>query len=427
MAEATLELDKTEGTKKPKPGTGHLAQTILVGENVYLRPIEKKDAKRSVSLRDTPYPVSPHRTREWIKDELGKQDPEKKQTLAIVRKADDVVLGSLHIDSDDWVQSWIDARVDPLFGDRGQRWKAEALTLVVNYLLDERLKPSVLIEQPTAETVVVELLREAGMIETARFRESRRIGGEFADLLALQKFNQGWLKTLGDPMDIPLERTGTGKPRPVPLKVDSLPEAPRNAVMVGKRVYLRPLAKEDITEENVWSRQETETFFDIGRYLPSEVGTNHWIAELEKKDPPDWVLLSVRLRENDLHIGTVMLIEIDYINKRAETGSFFHRPDYRGSGYGSEAKQLLLEYAFDVLGLHMIQSWVLFPNTRSAAALRKQGYREAGRVCWVYPFEGGFNNFVVFDLLASEWRAMPRQDWEPVASPLVGDRFVGDR
>jgi RimJ/RimL family protein N-acetyltransferase len=60
----------------------------------------------------------------------------------------------------------------------------------------------------------------------------------------------------------------------------------------------------------------------------------------------------------------------------------------------------------------MVESWVYFPNTRSAAALRKQGYTEAGRVTWLYPFEGNFGNMVVFDLLAEEWRAMPRKAWD---------------
>jgi hypothetical protein len=51
---------------------------------------------------------------------------------------------------------------------------------------------------------------------------------------------------------------------------------------------------------------------------------------------------------------------------------------------------------------------VIFPNTRSAAALRKQGYKEAGRMHWIFPSSGKFENFVGFDLLASDWRAMPR-------------------
>jgi RimJ/RimL family protein N-acetyltransferase len=76
---------------------------------------------------------------------------------------------------------------------------------------------------------------------------------------------------------------------------------------------------------------------------------------------------------------------------------------------------LLLEYAFERLGLHMVQSWVYFQNTRSAAALRKQGYREAGRINWLYPNKGTLDNFVLFDLLAEEWRAMPRKEWEAKA------------
>jgi RimJ/RimL family protein N-acetyltransferase len=59
----------------------------------------------------------------------------------------------------------------------------------------------------------------------------------------------------------------------------------------------------------------------------------------------------------------------------------------------------------------MIQSWVYFPNTRSAAALRKQGYTEAGQINWLYSHKGRFDNFVVFDMLADEWRAMPRAEW----------------
>ena len=45
-----------------------------------------------------------------------------------------------------------------------------------------------------------------------------------------------------------------------------------------------------------------------------------------------------------------------------------------------------------------------------AAALRKQGYREAGRDHWIAFRDGRFVSFVAFDLLASEWRAMPRYD-----------------
>ena len=80
-------------------------------------------------------------------------------------------------------------------------------------------------------------------------------------------------------------------------------------------------------------------------------------------------------------------------------------PEFRSQGYGTEAKHLLLEYAFERLGLHMIFSWVSEFNTRSAAALLKQGYREAGYFAWAHPYQGNYLGGWYFDLLASEWRA----------------------
>jgi RimJ/RimL family protein N-acetyltransferase len=99
----------------------------------------------------------------------------------------------------------------------------------------------------------------------------------------------------------------------------------------------------------------------------------------------------------------VALVHPDWINRTAETASWMLK-EYRGQGYGSEAKHLLLEYAFDRLGLRMLESWVRFENTRSAAALRKQGYREAGAFAWTSYRDARFTSFIVFDLLASEWR-----------------------
>jgi RimJ/RimL family protein N-acetyltransferase len=284
--------------------------------------------------------------------------------------------------------------------------------LLAEWLVDERHFPVAHVDLAATETIVIEAAKAFGMRESARFREMLLINGQRVDKVVFEYLNKGWLQTLGDPRDIPLERTGTGKARPVPPKVTLDGDPPKNAMLVGKRVYLRPEEKADARLATDWGRKETESFWDIGRHLISSVLLANWTDSHQEKDKPGWIWFTVCLRENDEPIGAVGLLDVDYVNLFAETGSFFHRPDYRGSGYGSEAKQLLLEYAFDVLGLHMIQSWVYFPNTRSAAALRKQGYTEAGQVNWLYSHKGRFDNFVVFDMLADEWRAMPRAEWD---------------
>lgn len=157
-----------------------------------------------------------------------------------------------------------------------------------------------------------------------------------------------------------------------------------------------------------WSRQETETFFDNGRPVRSPIAGAAFHRKLAEADPPEWIRFAICLRETGELIGTNGIAEIDWVHRTAETETDIARPAYRGGGYGTEAKHLLLGYAFDRLGLHMVRSYVWEPNTRSAAALRKQGYRDAGRVSWTGLKDGQYASELLFDLLAEEWRAARR-------------------
>ncbi len=411
-AEIVERTEKEAAT--PAPGTGHQGQTFLVGGEVYLRSVDTGDAALGMSWMQTLFPRSTDRVETWIKENMVKD--RDAPWYAIVRKTDDRVVGSIMVNR--WgVETWLDARVDELFGDRALRWKGEALTLIVPWLGAERGRPSVKIELPADETSVIEAIQAIGMRKCARMREMLDRDGERVDRLSFACFNKAWLEALGDPLASELPRTGTGKPRPVPPKVTLEGDPPKNAVLVGTRVYLRPQGPGDFESVSRPARRETETFFGIGRYLPPSVAFK---SRLENQQKPTWptdVWFAVCLRETDEHLGVVGLLDIGYQHRFAETGSFFHRPEFRGGGYGSEAKHLLLEWTFEVLGLHMVQSWVSFPNTRSAAALRKQGYSEAGRMVWAYSHNGTLDSFVLFDLLASEWRAMPREEWAAPATP----------
>jgi len=399
--------------KKPVPGTGHQGQTFLVGEEVYLRPIDTEDAKVGMSWLQTVFPRSTDRVETWIKEDMVKD--QDASYFAIVRIADDRVVGSIKVNQ--WgPETWLDTQTDPLFGERGLRWLGEGLTLIVPWLADERQHPSVKIELPADEQPVIDAVKAIGMRECARMREMLDRDGRRVDRLSFHYLSKRWLESLGDPFEIEIPRTGTGLPRPVPPKVTLDGNPPRNAVLVGQRVYLRQQEHDDFESVARLARTETEIFFDIGRYLPSSVGMRRRLENQEKATLPTDIWFAVCLRETDEHLGVVGLLDVDYQNRFAETGSFFNRPEFRGGGYGSEAKQLLLEWSFEILGLHMIQSWVYFPNTRSAAALRKQGYTEAGRMVWAYSHNGTLDSFVLFDLLAEEWRAMPRAEWTATAT-----------
>ncbi|MBA2247298.1 MAG: GNAT family N-acetyltransferase [Chloroflexia bacterium] len=390
---------------EPAPGTGHEGQTFLVGDEVYLRAIESTDATYAPSWKNTVFPKSTEFYEKWIKEDMVKE--ERTATYLIIRKRDDVPVGSVKTHS--WDPTFfLEPYVDPIYADHGQRWLAEALTLMLPWLVDEQHRPIAVVTVNSSQTAAIAALEATGARQTARFRDKVRIPGGRADELMFEYLNALWVKTLGDPNDQPVERSGTGEPRPVPPRVVLEGDPPKNAVMVGARVYLRPFEKKDADEIALWSRRETESFWSNGRAMHSAVGFATWTEGLEKEDPPEWIRFAVCLRENDELIGAVGIDEVDFVNECAESESELHRPEYRGGGYGSEAKHLLFDYAFNRLKLHSLQSYVIFPNTRSAAALRKQGYTEVGRLNWDYTTEGRFGNLVCFELLADDWRAMPR-------------------
>src|SRR5690606_14253405 len=95
-----------------------------------------------------------------------------------------------------------------------------------------------------------------------------------------------------------------------------------------------------------------------GRWLFSAGQFGHWFTESQASDPPGEIVFAVILRQTGALIGGVELTDINHFHRRAETGAGIYIPEYRNQGLGTEAKNLLLEYAFDHLNLHMMTSYV---------------------------------------------------------------------
>lgn len=176
----------------------------------------------------------------------------------------------------------------------------------------------------------------------------------------------------------------------------------RNPVLVGSRVYLRPMEVADAETFASWDATEDQTFMYRGRTPWSPLGYAEDLREFYKKQPPEHVEFGVCLKADDLLIGSVGCYDLNWANRTGETGSFF-APGYRNRGYGPEAKHLLLEYCFDWLHLHVLRSEVAATNTRSAAALDKQGYRTAGRARWSDVKNGVYTDTLVFSVLRDDW------------------------
>jgi RimJ/RimL family protein N-acetyltransferase len=111
-------------------------------------------------------------------------------------------------------------------------------------------------------------------------------------------------------------------------------------------------------------------------------------------------------KENDALIGAIGLHRIDRQNMTAATGTSIGNKEYWGKGYGTEAKMLLLEFAFNELNLRKIYSDVIGYNERSLKYAKKCGYVEEARLPEHYFRKGKYWDKVILAVYSKEWQEL---------------------
>jgi len=192
----------------------------------------------------------------------------------------------------------------------------------------------------------------------------------------------------------------------------------RNPVMIGDRLYLRALEPSDAEPMARLDAVEEDTFMYRERVPTSPLEHLAAIQEDYKPRPPRDIGFAVCRTDDDSLLGVVGVVGIDWVHRNGETFSWLGPAGVRGQGYGTEAKHLLLEYCFDRIGLHVLRSEVAETNTRSAAALLKQGYRRAGALRWEDVKGGRYIDEDLFDLTRDDWRRA-YQAWRASRDPIA--------
>ena len=91
-------------------------------------------------------------------------------------------------------------------------------------------------------------------------------------------------------------------------------------------------------------------------------------------------LFSLYANETKKVIGNISLINLDFQNRRSSLWIAIFDTTQREKWLGTEAMELMCEYAFDVLGLHKIQLEYIDTNTRAEAVYKKIGFQEVWRM-----------------------------------------------
>src|SRR5262245_3742181 len=174
-------------------------------------------------------------------------------------------------------------------------------------------------------------------------------------------------------------------------------------VLEGDNVALGPL-RTDLAD--TYRRWLHDLDVRAGLMNPSIVGLEaeeDWIRATNAKcaeREPEVAAFTLYDRRDHEPVGTSSLFEIQWRMRRATFGILLGTR--RGSGLGTEATRLVLDWGFNVLGLSSIMLEVLPHNLAAIGAYEKAGFQRIGLRRDAVPEMGRAGDVLLMDAVRSE-------------------------
>jgi RimJ/RimL family protein N-acetyltransferase len=187
------------------------------------------------------------------------------------------------------------------------------------------------------------------------------------------------------------------------------PDAPR-PVLRAERLVLRPFELRDAADVQrlAGAREVADTTLTIPHPYP-DGAAEQWIS----MHPGAWAsrqtaTYAIVDAATDALLGATGLI-LSMENRRAELGYWVGVP-FWNQGYCTEAARVLLDFGFDVLGLHRIEARHMTRNPASGRVMQKLGMTLEGVHRDVFYRRDTFETVAMYAVLRDEWLAIRRAE-----------------
>jgi RimJ/RimL family protein N-acetyltransferase len=175
----------------------------------------------------------------------------------------------------------------------------------------------------------------------------------------------------------------------------------RTPVLHGPRVRLEPLGPQHL--DSVWgglSDPDTLRLTGTRGSFDRSAVADHLATIGAADDRTDWAIVAAGTGD---YLGELVLNELD-----EENASMNFRiallPGFPGSGYGTEATTVMLDYAFTELGLHRISLDVYSFNPRALRSYEKAGFVTEGRQRDTLHWDGEWVDSILMGILSTDPR-----------------------
>ncbi len=173
-------------------------------------------------------------------------------------------------------------------------------------------------------------------------------------------------------------------------------------IIAGERVALGPLRRDLIPLYHAWicNLETTQYLSEAGSAPTLDEEIDWYDREIRTQNQQTFTIYAL---PDHQPIGTINLHQVNQKHRKANLGIMIGEPDMRGSGHGTEAIELIVDYGFNALNLNSIWLATHEFNTAGRRAYAKAGFTEVGRRRKCRFHAGRYWDEIHMDILASEF------------------------
>lgn len=154
---------------------------------------------------------------------------------------------------------------------------------------------------------------------------------------------------------------------------------PSNTILEDDAVLLRPLEESDVENLLEFSNNEPETWkYSLIQVDGKENLTNYIQLALKARENKTEYPFIVFDKKSGKYAGSTRFYDINLAFKTLQLGYTWYGKEFRGTGLNKHCKFLLLQFAFETLGMDRVEFRADNNNQRSIAAMKSIGCKVEG-------------------------------------------------
>jgi RimJ/RimL family protein N-acetyltransferase len=173
----------------------------------------------------------------------------------------------------------------------------------------------------------------------------------------------------------------------------------------GNRIFLGLSQKKDLYLYNDWLNDcEINLTFGRSHIVFNEERQAKYIEDYDNSDDKFFFVIvrKGKTSEDEQAIGIGLLFDVNFIHGKATLGLLLDK-SFQSKGYGKEATNLLLEFAFNILNLNNVMLYAIDFNKKALAIYESFGFKTIGRRREAYPINNEVYDEVYMDILKKEF------------------------